>query len=114
MVEEQQIEMELPYTYSVEEMGAKIAPNTIHLDESFMRDKLKVSIFDGSPDRKKETTNIGCPFCNKGFLKLVSAYHERVSNRSAPTNTQYEYTCSNDECDGIFSGLYRWRRIKID
>lgn len=114
MAEGRQIEMEFPYTYPVEEMGIKIAPNTIYLFESFMRDKLKVSIFDGSPDWKKETTNIGCPLCNKGFLKLVSAYHEHDSMRSPPVVTQYEYTCSNDECDGTFSGSYRWRRILID
>ena len=121
MNEEKQTEMELPYTYSVEKMGFVVDPqsfpHTIHLSKLFIRDELGASMFDGKPGwEKEEVTNIGCPFCKKGRLKLIKV--ERVySDDLSPTRGEtkhigndYEYVCSNDECDGRFFGTYEWKR----
>lgn len=118
MEEGKQVEMELSYTYPVEQMGAlispEILPHTVHLSESFLRDKLRVS---GWLDERRllrkepeEVTNIGCPFCRKGSLKLIMV-EPVYSGGLSPTPSsmrhvanKYEYVCSTDECDGRFSG----------
>lgn len=122
MTEEKQTEMELPYTYPVEEMGflpvPQSLPHLVSLSRSFLSEKLKASRFNRMPIREEKTmTKIGCPFCNNGSLKLVKVEPQYSGGMSpTPASMQhvgngYEYVCSNDECDARFIGTFQWAWI---
>lgn len=115
----QQLSMELPQLYSIEEMGTThpLTPKTIYLHPSFVGNKLG----GGSLVLLEEVgrgTNIGCPFCREGRLKLAAVTPEYSGGpRSFPPSTmhhvgnKYEYRCSNPECEGRFVGTYIWMHI---
>lgn len=116
----EQGEMNLPCTHSVGEMGILISPHTIYLHRLFLRDKLQPPIFGvGLGWHQQEITNIGCPFCREGFLKLEEvnpAYSGGPHPDPVPSSMHHignrcKYICSNDECDGIFVGIYQWMWI---
>jgi len=113
-----QKEMEFTYTYPVKEMGIEIASHTIHLFESFIREKLSGGRLDAEPVFQEERiTKVGCPFCQKGFLK-ISKVTPQYSGGPSPVpmtmhhvGNRYEYICSNPECDAKFMGTYTWMYI---
>lgn len=122
MTEGKQAKMEFPYTYLVEEMGSIVAPGSlphfIYLSRSFLEKKLRAFRHDRMPIREgKAITKIGCPFCNNGFLKLTkvepkySGGMSLIPDRMERVGNEYEYICSNDECDARFIGTYQWAWI---
>ena len=116
---DKQLKMEFTYTYPIKKMGTLIDPYTVSLFESFMEEKLNVGRFDVlSPSEKSKFTKVACPFCKKGFLKLLSV-EPRYSGGPRPmpaalyhTANHYEFVCSNNpECKGRFIGTYTWMYI---
>jgi len=120
MKKSEQIEMNFPDktdTYDVKEMGMLFYPNSIYLYNSFIRDKLNPGTLDTELRKEGEITNIGCPFCKNGFLKLITVKPRysgglgRVARTQHHTGNWYEYVCSNPDCSGKFSGEYTWMWI---
>lgn len=119
-MEEKQLEMDLEkYRYSAEKMGITIAHHTIFLFDSLIQKKLRPCSLEIFPtlSEKEKITNIGCPFCEKGFLKLskiepkYSGGLGRVSSTQYHVGNNYEWVCSNPECDGKFLGDHTWMYI---
>ena len=116
---EKQGKMDFPYLYDVKEMGIPgYGGKEIYLFDSFLRDKLGASQLDADPIfRKKDPTQVGCPFCKTGFLKLemvkpnYSGAPGRVPRELYHSGNSYRYICSNDNCKAIFYGNYRWLYI---
>ncbi len=113
-----QREMKFAYTYDVKEMGKLTSPNSIYLYNSFIRDKLNPGILNTEPKKEGEITNIGCPFCKNGFLKLSTVKPKYsgglrggVAHTLHHTGNWYEYVCSNPNCNGRFAGEYTWMWI---
>ena len=120
-----QEEMELSYTYPVEEMGHVISqatPHMVRLNDHFLTEKLGASSFDTMPgwESKRKTPKVGCPFCKEagreGFLKLESV-EAAFSSGPDPLGSKhhvgnhYAYNCSNGECDARFVGTDQWMWI---
>lgn len=117
-MEGKQLEIEFKERHTVEQMGRLISPNTIYLFESFMRKKLRLwGLLDTTLSDEEKTTEVSCPFCQQGFLKLNKVKPEYNGGPgSAPTvkhhvGNRYEYLCSNPKCDGKFLGDYTWMHI---
>lgn len=104
--------------YPLEEMGHLMAPDMVSLFDSFLRDKLDVSNLDAALAKyEKGDTNIGCPLCKNGTLKLVeiepvySGGMARVPSTKHHVANNYEYRCSNEECSTLFLGRFQWMWI---
>ena len=118
-----QEEMELSYTYPVEEMGNvmnQAMPHMVWLSGRFLQEKLGASLFDPLPGWERKTPKVGCPFCKEasreGFLKLKSVEPTFSSgmhplSRKEHVGNHYDYKCSNQECDAEFTGVYQWMYI---
>jgi len=103
---------EMGYTIDAEE------PHKVFLHESFLEEKLKASGSNLGGFSGGTVTNVGCPFCKKGSLKLEKiqphyAGNPRVGIPSIMhhVGNSYEFVCSNSKCDGRFSGSYTWMYI---
>ena len=92
-------------------------PHMIYLFSSFIGQELGMGnkFLD---ERKINTiTNVCCPFCDTGSLKLsrVKANYSGGANPLPPTKhhvgNSYEFRCSNEECDARFFGSYTWMHI---
>ena len=118
--EEKQKEMELIYTYPVQEMGHVInqaMPHMVWLSDRFLTKKLGASSFNTIPGWKIPKS--GCPFCKEagreGFLELesvepiFSGVYALVSKHHV--GNHYAYNCSNEECDARFVGTHQWMWI---
>ena len=115
----EQAEMEFPHRYSVKEMGTLIQEKTILLFGPFIGKELKGSLLDAEPILQKEgeVTKVRCPFCESGYLKLKEVKTEygggleRVPSVKYHVGNEYEYICSNSNCDGKFIGSCTWIHI---
>lgn len=118
-MEREQIAIDFKERYNVEQMGRLISPNTIYLFESFMEEKLRVSggLLASLLSEEEKTTDVGCPFCQEGFLKLTKVKPQysgglsKVPTTKHHVGNEYEYVCSNPKCDGRFVGSYTWMHI---
>ena len=120
MPKERQQEMEFSYRYPVEEMGylpvPQNLPHFVSLRPEFLREKLQAHMLFGRIPVKEEDriTKVVCPFCQKGFLKLVAIKPVldggpgNILIEKKHVGNTYTYVCTNDRCDGRFFGEDRW------
>ncbi len=118
MADDKQEKITLNYSYKSEEMGHILMlelPHWMYLFPSFISEKgLPVSrLFDGIG----QLSNVTCPFCKNGVLRLakIEPIYSGGANPNPSTlhhvGNKLEYDCSNPVCDAIFSGDYRWMWI---
>lgn len=95
--------------FFIEEMGFLVAseslPHSVSLSSLFLTKHLGVTRFDNT----SSTTNVGCPFCKEGRLRLINV--DPTVSHGHHVGNGYSYDCSNGSCDGTFSGSYRWMYI---
>ena len=114
-MEEKQAKMDFTHTYPIERMGVLLRPHKmIHLFELFIREKMGASSLDEfSPE--KVITEVGCPFCKKGLLKLTGIEPKYSGGIPPPmprhVGNFYKYDCSNQKYGGKFFGTYTWMYI---
>ena len=103
---------ESPRIYTPAEMGTLIDTKTIMLNGSFLEDVLM-----RTPLKVGKATEVICPFCKRGNLKL-NRIEPQYSGGPSPTPTTlhrtgdtYEFSCSGLDCAGRFSGTYTWMYI---
>ena len=113
---ERQPEFTFSYLIPKKEMGWGITENPpyIFLFDNFIRKYLRTSMFDVKvmPNKK---TNVVCPFCEKGFLELVSVEPEysggpgRAPHVLYHVGNSYSYKCTI--CPARFHGQDTWMYI---
>lgn len=84
-------------------------PHVVFLSASFLKKVMNARFSDWEDQSPKigQETNIGCPICKQGGLKLHSI--ERVYSKSPKkgnviSGNFYKYSCSNADCQGKFMG----------
>ena len=119
MADDKQDKITFTYSHKPEEMGyvpmPEQLPHWIYLFPSFISEKgLSVSrLFDGIG----QLSNVTCPFCKNGVLRLakIEPIYSGGANPHPSTlhhvGNKLEYDCSNTVCDATFSGNYRWMWI---
>jgi hypothetical protein len=114
-----QEDIQLNYLYPLEEMGhvpmPEEAPHWMLLHKWFIRDKnLQTSNYAAEI---KKLTNVTCPFCKVGVLRLIKAepfYSGGLGSRPSAlrhVGDDLEYDCSNEKCDAKFEGRTQWTWI---
>jgi len=98
--------MSVIYATKPSRMGMLTGGKSLKLSSDFLRDSLRVRPSDTELDIGK-LSNVLCPFCEKGILKLVSISPEYqiVFPQRYHTGNSYVYEC-NQECGGLFTGTY--------
>ena len=98
--------MSVIYATKPNRMGMVSGDKTIKLSKDFLRDSLRAKISDTEMEIGK-LSNVLCPFCEKGVLKLVSIDpdYQMVFPQMYHTGNHYVYECS-EECGGLFTGDY--------
>ena len=118
MTEKEKNEQAKIIKYPPGNMGILLIPHKmISLHESFIQEVLRKGkrLEETNPVFREEEimTQVGCPFCERGVLKLESI-KEILSPESklAPIGTHignhYKYGCSNPDCEAKFIGDYTW------
>ena len=111
-MEGKQVDVEPRLICPLEKMGRLIYDKTIILKESFLTDVLMAASLQVG-----KATNVVCPFCQKGFLKLNQMepiYSGGVHPRPAikeHTGDTYEFICTGEDCKGKFEGTYIFKNI---
>lgn len=100
----------IDFSYTKEDMGKGVELSVhndklLWLNESFIRENFNKLI------GKRKHEKIGCPFCKKGFLKLIITKPE-YSDGGIPDaltlyriGDSYTFNCSNETCGYTFFGI---------
>lgn len=106
-----------PVLFPLEEMGVEIGKKHIFLWNGFMPKSLQVCQLDATFFKEAKLTNVTCPYCKKGLLRLeeVKPVYSGGMHPVPPimrhTGNEYSYICSNQECNAHFFGHYQWMWI---
>ena len=104
-----QMEFRFPKIFKPKEMGAVAPPEIgkfISLDSSFISNELIKGVSPG------KNTDVCCPFCKKGYLRLIKVepIYSSGSDPYGPkyyVGDSYKYDCSAG-CGARFSGKVQW------
>jgi hypothetical protein len=118
--------------YKLEEMGRTPFfkyPYKVILYDIFLQEKIEtgeLTCSTGIIFPKKKITRVGCPFCEIGLLRLISAvpqyragidpwgyfdsFLNQVFNKDffIHISDDLKYICSNQDCQGTFYGTIHW------
>lgn len=87
-------------TFIVDEMGFEMSNGSVSLRAVFIREHLNSCQEGGN-------TNIQCPFCQKGVLRLVRKLEIYQGNTNSKQVGNCFY-CECNKCCKEFNGEYQW------
>jgi len=105
-----QMEFEFPKKFDPKEMGFVIADsgNTIFLSDIFISRELGLGQWSVDSFFSGRKTDIFCPFCGVGFLRVVIL--TPIYQMGHYVGIGCEFDCSNS-CGGFFCGSVQWMYI---
>ncbi len=116
-----QMSFDFPKKFEPELMGVVLEIGgsiMISLNNSFLTEELGLGCY-GNLDHARvgKETEIFCPFCQKGKIRLKEIkplFSSGSASRCGPrlhVGNNYNLDCSNDECDSSFTGEVTWMYI---